>query len=98
MEIEFDINKGVSQNRQKTSKAEIDVQEDVEDGFLDDKDWIESRIRYNQSLLQDYKHQKERKKDEGELDDGRRRWFNREIQKTEEKVSKLHERLKEVQA
>lgn len=63
------------------------------------EEWLKNRIGYNTRYLEDLKHEKHEEQDsEDGLSNGKRKWYNIEIQETEQKVSELHDELKEVSA
>lgn len=72
--------------------------------FLNDKQHIKTRINHLQKEMEDFKQIKRKKqKDEenlttGENEDeglnkGRRKWLNQQIEKNEEKIKELHQKL-----
>lgn len=67
-------------------------------GYLSRKKWIKNRIGFNQRYLEDLRQMKKTEKDsESGLEDGRRRWFNRDIENIEKLIENLSIELEQVE-
>jgi hypothetical protein len=73
------------------------------------EEWLKNRIGFNTRYLEDLRHERQQKSNsediediqdnsESGLSDGKRAWYDREIRETEERISDIHEQLKEVSA
>lgn len=59
--------------------------------------WLKNRIRFNVQEIQELKYQKEKEKESEEgLSNGRRKYFNIQIDKTQDKIARLDSELEEV--
>jgi hypothetical protein len=65
---------------------------------LDEIPWLKNRIRFNVQLLKELRHLREEERDNsnGRLSDGRRKWFNRELDSVRTQIDHLESKLDEV--
>lgn len=86
-------------NAQVVEDKEVEITEgdDTTKTHLGEVEWLKNRIRFNVQELQELKYQKQQEKESEEgLSDGRRKHYNREVDKTQEKIAKLDQELEEV--
>lgn len=61
--------------------------------YLSKEEHVEQQIKFTQRAIAGLQTQKKEEKQEGGLSDGRKRWFNREIDRKREKLRNLIEEV-----
>lgn len=67
----------------------------VASNYVSEEKAIENQIRFTQRTIATLQSQKNEERESGDLSDGRKRWFNQEIEKEREKLRELIERAGE---